>query len=185
MTATTLVRQQAGVWDVDTAHSGVEFVARYLMATKVRGHFDTWSATLTTGETSEAAVEATIQAASINTGNEGRDAHLKGADFFDVEKYPTLDFKSTAVSELRGNEFTVTGDLSMHGVIKPVTLNVEFAGTMKDLYGNTRTTFSATTEIDREQWGLNWNAALETGGVLVSKKIKLEFEVQFIQRKDA
>ena len=175
-----------GTWDADTNHSTVEFVTRYLMTTKVRGAFAEWTGTLVTGDTPEqATVEAHLQTASISTRNDQRDAHLKSADFFEVEKFPTIDFVSTKVSALdSANNFSVSGDLTMHGVTKPVTLKAEWLGNAKDLWGNTRTTFSATTEIDREDWGLTWNAALETGGVLVSKKVSIDFELQFVLRKD-
>ncbi|MHB8719753.1 MAG: YceI family protein [Candidatus Dormibacteria bacterium] len=185
-TATPSTEPIAGTWDADAVHSTIEFVTRYLMTTKVRGGFTQWSATLVTGTTpEESRVEATIQTASLTTNNEQRDGHLRSADFFEAEAHPTITFASTAISGLQGDRFTVTGDLTMHGVTRPVTLDVQWLGNVaKDLYGNTRTTFSATTEIDREAWGLTWNAALETGGFLVSKKVTVEIEIQFVLRKD-
>ena len=174
-----------GTWDGDTTHSSVEFVTRYLMTTKVRGQFAEWQAVLTTGERpQDSRVEVTIPVTSLSTHNEQRDGHLRSADFFETDKYPTITFTSTRVGELDGQSFELTGDLTMHGVTKPVTLQVEWLGNAKDLWGNTRTTFSASTEINREDWGLTWNAALETGGVLVSKKVTIEVEAQFILRKD-
>jgi polyisoprenoid-binding protein YceI len=180
-------RPQAGVWDADPAHSSVEFVARHLMATKVRGRFNEWTATLTTGaEPGAASVEALVQAASLTTHNEGRDAHLRSADFFDVEKYPTLEFRSTSVGELGSdNHFTVTGDLTAHGVTAPVTVDAEFVGALDDPFGNTKITFSASADLEREKWNLSWNQPLAGGGWLVSKTIRAEIEVQFVLRKDA
>lgn len=191
MTPTATLSQAspvAGVWDADTAHSSVEFVARHLMATKVRGRFSEWTATLTTGSNpGEARVQATLQAASITTGSEQRDGHLKSGDFFEVEKYPTLDFVSTTISDLDADgHFTVTGDLTAHGVTAPVTLNVEFGGVLEqDPFGKTRVTFSATADLEREKWNLTWNQPLAGGGFLVSKTIKVEIEVAFTLRVDA
>ena len=178
----------AGVWDADPAHSTVDFVARHLMATKVRGHFAEWTATLTTGShPGEAKVQATLQAASITTGSEQRDGHLRSPDFFEVDKYPTLDFVSTKISDLDADgHFTVTGDLTAHGVTAPVTLDVEFGGMLEqDPFGKTRISFSATADIDRETWGLKWNQPLAGGGFVVSKTIKTEIEVAFTLRVDA
>lgn len=177
---------KSGVWDLDPAHSGLEFVARYLMATKVRGRFNEWSATLTTGaRPADSHVEATIQAASITTFNETRDNHLRTADFFEVDKHPTIEFRSTSIGDLDGNNhFQVTGDLTARDITNQVTLDAEFVGTMSDPYGRTKATFSATTELKRDEWGVSWNQALVNGGVLVSKTIKVEIEVQFVLRED-
>jgi polyisoprenoid-binding protein YceI len=178
---------ETGVWDVDLDHSSVEFVARHLMATKVRGRFTKWSATLTTGvRPSDGKVEAVIDATSITTLNEGRDSHLRTADFFEVEKHPTIEFHSTAVNDLDdNNHFIVTGDLTIRGVTKPVTLDADFVAAFDDPYGRTKATFSASAELKREDWGVSWNQPLANGGFVVSKTIKLEIEVQFILRKDA
>ncbi|HEY8756484.1 MAG TPA: YceI family protein [Candidatus Dormibacteraeota bacterium] len=187
MTDTTVqTGLRSGVWDLDPAHSSLEFVARYLMATKVRGRFNEWTATLTTGDSpADAHVEATIQAASITTHNETRDNHLRTADFFEVEKHPTIDFRSTSVGDLdHDNHFQVTGDLTALGVTKPVTLDAEFVGTVTDPYDRTKATFSVTTELKRDDWGVSWNQALVNGGVLVSKTIKVEIEVQFVLREE-
>lgn len=174
-----------GTWQGDTAHSSIEFVARYLMATKVRGTVAEWTATLnTSGRPEEATVEVSANAASITTHNEQRDAHLRGSDFFDVEKYPTIEFRSTSVGPVGDdNRFQIEGDLTTHGETHPVTLDVEFMGVATDPYQRTKANFSATTTIEREKWGLNWNQALETGGFLVSKKITLEIEIQFVLQK--
>jgi len=177
---------QAGVWDIDEVHSSLEFVVRHLMATKVRGRFSEWTATLTTGSTpGDAKVEATIQAANVTTFNEQRDAHLRSADFFEVDKYPTLEFRSTRVGELGSDShFTVEGDLTARGVTNPVTLDVEFAGAFDDPYGRTKATFSATTELERGKWDLAWNQPLGNGGFVLGKTIKVEVEVQFVLRKE-
>lgn len=187
MTDTTVQNiPQAGVWDVDPAHSSLEFVARHLMATKVRGRFNEWTATLITGaRPGEATVEASIKAESLTTFNEMRDNHLRSADFFEVEKYPTVEFRSTSIGALGSdNRFQVTGDLSARGVTRPVTLDAEFVGAFDDPSGNTKATFSATTEVNRDDWGVSWNQPLANGGFVVSKTIRVEVEVQFVLRKD-
>ncbi|MGH7722585.1 MAG: YceI family protein [Candidatus Dormibacteria bacterium] len=188
MTDTTVQTiPQAGVWDVDPAHSSIEFVARHLMATRVRGRFSDWTATLTTaGRPANARVEATIQAASITTFNEARDNHLRTADFFAVESHPTLEFRSTSIGDLGSdNHLEVKGDLTARGVTRPVTLDVELVGAFEDPYGRTKATFSATAELQRDDWGVSWNQPLANGGFVVSKTIKVEIEVQFILRQDA
>ncbi|HWF58224.1 MAG TPA: YceI family protein [Candidatus Dormibacteraeota bacterium] len=187
MTDTTVQTSlRSGEWDLDAVHSSLEFVARYLMATKVRGRFNEWTATLTTGERpGDAHVEATIQAATITTYNETRDNHMRSADFFEVDKHPALEFRSTSIGDLDDqNRFQIVGDLTARGVTKPVTLDAEFVGTMTDPYGRTKATFSATTELKRDDWGVSWNQALVNGGVLVSKTIKVEIEVQFVLREE-
>jgi polyisoprenoid-binding protein YceI len=177
---------QAGVWDIDPVHSSLEFVARHLMATKVRGRFTEWTATLTTsGEAGDSRVEASIKADSLTTFNDMRDNHLRSADFFEVEKYPTIEFSSTSIGALDGdNRFKLTGDLTARGVSRPVTLDVEFVSAFEDPFGNTKATFSATTEVNRDDWGVSWNQPLANGGFVVSKTIKVEVEVQFVLRKD-
>ena len=168
----------AGAWAVDTAHSTVEFVARHLMVTKVRGRFADYSVDLVVRERPEdSSVNATIQTASITTGDEGRDGHLLSPDFLDAEKFPTITFASTRV-EPAGDEWSVTGDLTINGVTKPVLLAVEFNGAGQDPWGNTKAGFSAQTEIDREDFGLTWNQPLAGGGVLVGKKVKIELDIQ-------
>ena len=172
----------AGTWQVDTAHSSVEFVARHLVVTKVRGRFADWSAELVIGERPEdSRVDVTIQAASFATGDANRDGHVISPDFLDVERFPTITFTTTSVSAGPGDGWDVLGDLTIHGVTKPVTLAVEFGGAAQDPWGNTKAGFSASTEIDREDFGLTWNQALETGGVLISKNIRIEIEVQAVQ----
>jgi polyisoprenoid-binding protein YceI len=171
-------------WNIDTAHSTVEFVARHLVVTKVRGHFTKWTGhiDLDQEDVTKSSAEVTIEAASIDTRDAQRDGHLRSADFFDVEKFPQITFTSRKV-EKDGGELKVTGDLSIHGVTKEVSLHVEDHGTNKDPWGNTRVLFAAKTHINRKDFGLTWNQALETGGVLVSEKIEIEIEVQAVKAK--
>ncbi|MFQ6172287.1 YceI family protein [Oryzobacter sp. R7] len=164
----------AGTWAIDPTHSEVGFVARHLMVTKVRGSFTDISGTVhVKDEVTESVADVTIKTASVATGTPDRDGHLRSADFFDVENHPEIRFVSTAFT---GD--TLTGDLTIKGVTKPVTLDVDFNGVATDPWGNTKAAFEATGELDRTQWGLTWNAALETGGVLVSEKVKLVLDVQ-------
>jgi len=168
-----------GQWSVDAAHSTVEFVARHLMVTKVRGRFTDYQADVTIAEVPEdSSVNVTIQVASVSTGDESRDGHLKSADFFDAETYPTITFASTAVRATGDSSWKVDGDLTIRDTTKPVTLDVEFGGVATDPWGNDKALFEASTEVDREDWGLTWNQPIAGGGVLVSKKIKLELEIQ-------
>ena len=173
----------AGVWAIDPTHTTVEFIGRHLVFTKVRGRFTGVSGAVTVADDPNASsVEITLDATSITTGTPDRDAHLKGEDFFDVDKYPVISFKSTSV-EWKGLEGTVTGDLTVRGVSKPITLDVELTGVVTDPWGGDRAVFSASGEVDREDWGLVWNMALESGGVLVSKKIRFEIETEIVLQK--
>ena len=174
----------AGVYDVDQAHTTVEFIARHLMITKVRGRFNTFSGTVTVAEVpEESSVDVTIDASSVHTSQDQRDAHLRSADFFEADKYPTLTFKSTSVA-LDGDGWKVTGDLTVRDVTRPVVLEVEFDGANTTPWGTQAVAFSASTEIDREEWGLTYNQALETGGVVVGKKVRIELSVEAILRKE-
>jgi polyisoprenoid-binding protein YceI len=174
-----------GRYTIDPTHSSIDFVVRHLMAAKVRGGFTSFSGAVTVGETIESSsVEVEIDVASIDTGVEDRDNHLRSADFFDVDSNPTARFISTAVNAKGGEDYTVTGDLTIAGVTKSVDLDMEFAGKVVDPWGNNRLVFSASTDINREDFGLTWNQALETGGVLVSKNAKIEIEVQVVQAGD-
>ncbi len=169
----------AGSWSVDQAHSTVEFVARHLMVTKVRGRFSDYDAAITIAERPEdSKVDVTINTASITTGDPGRDGHLVGADFLDVENYPTIAFASTGVRPDGSSTWNVDGDLTVHGVTQPVTLTVEFGGVATDPWNNTKAFFTASTEFDRERFGLTWNQPLAGGGVLVGKKVRVELEIQ-------
>jgi polyisoprenoid-binding protein YceI len=172
----------AGTWNLDQSHSSVSFVTRHLMVSKVRGHFSDYSADITIGEKPEdSKVDVTIQVKSISTGDEGRDGHLLSPDFFDAENFPTITFVSTSVIPDGDNDWKVHGDLTIHGDSHPVVLDLEFAGVESDPWDNVRAGFSATTEIERDQWGLSWNQPLAGGGVLVGKKIKIEIEVEAIR----
>ena len=158
----------AGVYEIDGAHTSVEFVGRHLMITKVRGRFSDVRGQITIAEEPEKShVEVEIGVASLSTGNDDRDAHLKSGDFFDVEHYPTITFASTAVKPLRDNTWELVGDLTVHGTTRPVTLQVDFDGGGASPMGDERIGFSAATEVNREDFGLTWNVALETGGLLV------------------
>jgi polyisoprenoid-binding protein YceI len=173
-----------GTWNLDPSHTTVGFVGRHLMITKVRGRFSAVAGSVTVAEDRLASkVEATIDMASVDTRDESRDTHLRGEDFFDVENHPTMTFSSTEVRQ-DGDDFQLVGDLTIKGVTKPVVLALEFDGVSGDPWGGTRAGFTAKGEINRKDWGLGWNVALETGGVLVSEKIKIELDVQVVQKVD-
>ena len=175
MTATaTLTGLSAGTWTIDPTHTEVAFVARHLMVTKVRGAFTDVSGTVTVGdELTDSRAEVVIRTDSVSTGTPDRDAHLRSADFFDVEAFPEMTFVSTSF-----DGETLVGDLTIKGVTKPVALDVEFGGVAVDPWGNQKAAFEATADVDRTDWGLTWNASLERGGVLVSEKVKLVIDVQ-------
>ena len=172
----------AGTWEIDQAHSSVVAVAKHMMVAKTRGHFGSFSGTLHVGETPEESwAEATIDAATIDTGVEMRDNHLRSADFLDVETYPTITFRSTKVEVTGEDTFRLHGDLTMRGITQPVILDVEYQGMVGDPKGN-RAGFSATGELDREAFGMTWNMAIESGGVLVGKRLKVELEIEAIHQ---
>ena len=174
-----------GTFSIDPTHSRVGFMVRHLMVSKVRGSFTDVVGEIVVGEDpTQSSVTATIQALSITTGVEQRDGHLRTGDFLEVEKYPTLEFRSTGVTAVDGNEFTLAGELTIKDITKPVVLKVEFEGATRSPYGKDVFGFTATTEIDREDWGITYNMALETGGVMVSKNVKIEIEGEAI-RNDA
>ena len=176
----------AGVYEIDAAHTSVEFVGRHLMITKVRGRFSDVRGRITIAEEPENShVEVEIGVASVSTGNDDRDAHLKSGDFFDVERYPAITFSSTGVKPLRDNTWELTGDLTVHGTTKPVILEVDFDGGGPSPMGDERIGFSAGTEVNREDFGLTWNVALETGGLLVGKTARIELAVQAIAASQA
>jgi polyisoprenoid-binding protein YceI len=179
---TTDNRPDTGTWAIDTAHSSVEFVVRHLMVAKVRGSFSDFSGTIEIGDSPEtSSVAVDINVASISTRDAQRDGHLTSPDFFDVEAHPTISFRSTAVRDQGGNRYAVDGELTLLGTTKPVTLDLTYQGTARDPWGNDKAVFSAEAEVDREEWGLTWNQALETGGVLVGKKAKIEIEVEAVK----
>jgi polyisoprenoid-binding protein YceI len=172
-----------GTYDLDTAHTTIEFVGRHLMITKVRGRFGDFSGEITIGEEPEASsVEVVIDAASVESADPRRDDHLRSPDFFDVEQYPTITFRSTKVEPDKSGLWKVTGDLTVKDVTKPVVLEVEFDGAQSTPWGDERAGFSAATELDREDWGLRWNQTLETGGVLVGKKVRIELNVEAVRK---
>lgn len=172
----------AGVYEIDPAHSEVAFVARHLVFSKVRGRFERFNAVVTIGSGPEdSGVEATIEAASITTGSAQRDEHLRSGDFLDVASFPALRFRSTAVERTGQTSLLVHGDLTIRDVTRPVTLSVAYEGAGTDPWGNARAAFTATTEIDREDFGITWNQALETGGVLVGKKVTIELSIAAVR----
>jgi polyisoprenoid-binding protein YceI len=171
----------AGVYEIDAPHTSVEFIGRHLMITKVRGRFSGVRGQITIAEDpKDSHVEVEIDAASVSTGNDDRDAHLKSGDFFDIEHYPTITFTSTGVKPLRDKSWEIAGDLTVHGTTKPVTLHVDFDGGGASPMGDERIGFSAATEVNRDDFGLTWNVALETGGILVGKSARIELAVQAI-----
>lgn len=174
----------AGRWLIDSTHTQAEFVARHLMVTKVRGGFDDIGGTIVVGEDpADSSVDVTVQMASVSSGTAERDTHLWSADFFDVENYPTMVFVSTSV-EPSGSSWKLHGDLTIKDVTRPLTLDFEFVGVSVDPWGNAKAAFSASGDIEREDWGLTWNVPLEAGGVLVSKKARIEIEVQAMRAPD-
>lgn len=172
-----------GTYVLDASHSQIGFVARHAMVTKVRGSFNEVSGTATLDGANPAAstLSVTMQVASVDTRNEGRDAHLRSADFFDAEQYPEITFAGTGF-EVAGDEVTVTGDLTIKGVTRSVSIPFEFQGAATDPFGNQRIGFEGSVVVNRKDWGLSWNAALEAGGVLVSEKVTIELEVSAIKQ---
>ena len=173
-----------GTWQIDPTHSSVRFVARHAMVAKVRGGFSDFSGTLNLdgADPAKSSADLTIVTSSFSTNNDERDAHVKSGDFLDVEQFPTLTFKSTAVKQKDDDEFIVTGDLTVHGVTHSVDIEFELLGTSKDPWGGTRIGFEGKAEISRKEFGLVWNVALETGGVLVGDKIKLELDIEAVKQ---
>lgn len=172
----------AGDYTIDASHSRLGFVARHAMVTKVRGQFGAFEGTahIDTVAPANSKVELSINAASIDTRSEDRDGHLRSGDFFDVDTYPTWKFVSTNV-ERDGEEWNITGDLTIKDITRSVTIEFEETGSARDPFGNLRVGFEGETTVNRKDFGLTWNAALETGGVLVSEKVKLEFDISAIK----
>jgi len=186
MTTAALATPQtpATTWNIDPAHSVAEFKVKHMMISNVKGQFSKLSGTLSLDESGHhnSRVEVSAEAASIHTGDDQRDAHLKSADFFDAEKFPTLTFKSSRVHVVNAGELSVEGDLTIHGVTRKVSFEVEGpTSPSKDPWGNTRIAVSATTKINRKDFGLTWNAALETGGILVGYEVTITLETQFVK----
>lgn len=170
-------------WSLDPTHSEIIFKIKHLMITNVKGEFQKFDATIESnnGDFSNATVSAVIDTDSIYTNNSDRDAHLKSADFFDAEQFPEITFNSTELNKLDDENYQLKGILNMHGVEKELVLDVEFGGFIKDPYGNHKAGFSINGKLNRKDWGLNWNAALEAGGVMVSDEVRLSAEVQFVK----
>ena len=167
-----------GTWTVDAAHSRIGFTARHLMIAKTRGHFSSFSGTITVPEDRlQSSVEASVDATSVTTDDQARDGHLKSADFFDAENHPTWTLRSTGI-KADGGDYVLSADLTVRGVTNPVEFELEFEGVTKDPWGNTKAGFTATTEISRKDFGIEFNVALETGGVLVGDKVKIELEIE-------
>lgn len=178
-TSTTSVDLPSGTWNIDPSHSAVEFSVRHLVG-KVRGQFKSFSGTIEIGEDPlSSKVEASIDLASVDTGDEKRDAHLRSPEFFDVENNPTMSFRSTEV-RANGDGYTVVGDLSLKGVTRSVELDLEFNGISPDPWGGLRAGYTATTELSRKEFGLEWNMALEAGGFMVGDKVKVTLEIEAV-----
>jgi len=174
-------------WTIDTAHSEITFTVRHMMISNVRGQFERFTGTVDFVEENPAqsSVDVQIEAASINTKEEKRDAHLRSNDFLAADQYPYLTFKSKRVEVVDENNGKIHGDLTIRDVTKPVVLDVEYSGMAKSPWGTMSAGFSATTKISRKQWGLEWNAALETGGVLVGDEIKINIELEIVKQPEA
>ena len=170
----------AGTWQIDPSHSGVNFSVRHMMVSKVRGSFGSFNGTIAIADdVLDSSVEATIDVASVHTSDNTRDEHLRSADFFDVAAYPAITFLSTKL-EKAGDDYRLTGDLTIKGTTRRVTLDLEVGGLGQDPWGNTRLGVSASASLNRKDFGLTWNAPLETGGVLVGDKISLDLEVEAV-----
>lgn len=171
----------AGSWNVDPSHSTVGFTARHLMITKVHGTFKAFSGSITVGaDPLQSSVEATVEMGSVHTGDDARDGHLRTGDFFEVEKFPTMTLKSTGITA-KGGDYVMNADLTIKGVTKSVAFDLEFEGVSKDPWGNTKAGFTASAEINRKDWGLEYNAVLETGGVVISEKVKITLDIQAVK----
>lgn len=185
MSTTAATPATVTAWNLDPAHSSAEFKVRHMMMSNVRGSFRGLKGVLTLDKDNPAnsSVKASGDVNTLTTGDEQRDAHLKSADFFDAAQYPEITFQSTSVKALGGDRFQVTGDLTMRGVTKPVTFDLEGLGEpAKDPWGNLRIGFTAMAKLNRKDFGLTWNAALETGGMLVGEEITITLDVQFIKQ---
>jgi polyisoprenoid-binding protein YceI len=184
MSSITVPDTLTGTYTLDPSHTRIGFVARHAMVTKVRGSFNEFegSGYFDADDPAKSRLNLTIKAASIDTRNPDRDAHLRSNDFFDMERYPEITYVSTAVERIDDIHYRVTGDLTIKGVTRPVTVDLEFTGAAVDPFGNERIGFEGTTTINRKDFGVNWNAALEAGGVLVGEKVTLELEGSAIKK---
>jgi len=179
-----MTTQSVSKWAIDPTHSEIGFKAKHLMITTVSGKFEKFQGEVETNgdDFHNAKINFSADVASITTGSEQRDGHLKGADFFQMEKYPQLTFTGSSFDKIKGNEFKLKGNLTINDVTKPIELQVEYSGTAKDPWGNTKAGFIVDGKLNRKDWGLNWNVALEAGGMLVSDEIKIHCEVQFAKQ---
>lgn len=178
--AVTIPGYVSGTWDIDPVHSDISIVARHFVVSKVRGHFREFSGTITTGEKPlDSAVTATIVATSIDTNNDQRDGHIRSGDFLDVENHPQITFTSTGL-RADGDDFKLDGDLTLHGVTKPITLDLELVGLGPDAYGGTRIGLSANGSVLRSDFGMKFNAVMESGGAVVSDKLDVRIEIEGI-----
>jgi polyisoprenoid-binding protein YceI len=171
-------------WEIDAAHSQATFAVKHMMISTVKGHFNVLSGSLHVDEQNPANswVEAQVEVNSIDTRDANRDGHLRSPDFFDAEKYPVITFKSSKVEHVEDDEYKVTGDLTIRDITKPVVLKAEYSGQIKDPQGNTRAGLTATGKIDRTEFGLTWNPVLESGGVMVSSDVKIEIDLEAINK---
>ena len=183
MSETTTTAVQTGEYTVDASHTRIGFVARHAMVTKVRGAFKEFDGHgyFDSENPTASKLQVTIKANSIDTGNADRDAHLRSNDFFDMETYPEITFASTAVEKVDDEHFNVTGDLTIKGVSRPLTIPFEVSGPVQDPWGKQRIGLEGKVEVNRKDWGVNWNVALEAGGILVSEKVTLEFDVAAVK----
>ncbi len=170
-------------WNFDLTHSSINFWVRHLMVSKVHGRFTSWKGSLEFDPENPAAsrVDVSIDAASIETKEDKRDAHLRSPDFLDVDKYPQISFRSTSIEKTGDGELRATGELTIHGVTRPIELDVEYAGAVKDPWGGDRAGFSARATLKRKDFGLEWNQALETGGVVVGDKVEINLEIEAVK----
>ena len=182
-TGTTTTQLPTGTWNIDPTHSRIQFSIRHLMVSKVKGHFKTFSGTVTVPENPlESTVQVSIDPASLDTADENRDNHVRSTDFFDVETHPTAQFVSTAVRP-EGDDYVVEGELTFKGVTRPVSLDVEFNGVVTDPWGFTRAGFTATAEVNRHDFGVDFSAPMEAGGVMLGDKIKLNLDIEMTLAK--
>ena len=172
-------------WQMDKAHTEIQFAIRHMMISNVRGRFEDFSGTFEVDEAdpTQSKIEVVIQAASINTKESQRDDHLRSADFLDIEQYPTITFKSTSIEKIDDQHGRMVGDLTIKNITKEVVLDVEYAGQIKSPYGVISAGFTATTKINRKDWGLTWNVALETGGILVGEEVRINIELELMKQE--
>jgi polyisoprenoid-binding protein YceI len=182
--STTSTTLPTGTWDVDPSHSRIGFRVKHLGISTVRGEFRQYEGQLTIAEDGTATASGTIKADSIDTSETDRDTHLKSADFFDVESYPEITFRSTSIAAIDGDAYEVTGDLTMHGVTKPVTLKAEIGGVETDPFGKERVGLEASGELSRSDYGMKFNMALGSGNLAVSDKVKLDLDVSAVKQSD-